>query len=140
MQYIVWLRRRPSGSYLAIAPAVPDCTGEGETREEALSRLKSALQDWLAETEVATIDIRVPAPGNSGAMTLGTLVPLLLIVLSGDHLPLLALAAMLALAGLLAFEHASVSAAQMAPDSWVVSANTLRRSCSRTFTVAPSCL
>ena len=64
MRYTVLLRRRPLGTYVAVAPAVPGCAGEGETREEALSRLKSTLEDWLTETEITTIELAAPEPGD----------------------------------------------------------------------------
>ena len=64
MRYIVVLRRRPVGTYMAVAPAVPGCVGEGGTREEALGRLKAALEDWLTETEITTIDVVMPKPDD----------------------------------------------------------------------------
>ena len=64
MQYMVLLRQHPLGKYVAVAPAVPDCKGEGKTRDEALRRLKTALEDWLIETEITTIEVVMPAPGD----------------------------------------------------------------------------
>lgn len=64
MRYTVLLRRRPVGMYVAVAPAAPGCKGEGRTRDEALSRLKAALEKWLVETEIATIDVAVPETGD----------------------------------------------------------------------------
>ncbi len=62
MRYMVLLRRRPLGTYVAVAPAAPGCTGEGGTRNEALSRLKASVEDWLVDTEITTIDVAVPEP------------------------------------------------------------------------------
>jgi len=64
MRYTVLLRRRPIGTYVAVAPAVPDCKGEGDTRDEALSRLKAAVEDWLVETEITTIEVAMPETGD----------------------------------------------------------------------------
>jgi predicted RNase H-like HicB family nuclease len=64
MQYMVLLRQHPLGKYVAVAPAVPGCKGEGKTRDEALRRLKTALEDWLIETEITTIEVAMPAPGD----------------------------------------------------------------------------
>jgi predicted RNase H-like HicB family nuclease len=64
MRYMVLLRRRPLGTYVAMAPAVPGCAGEGGTRDEALNRLKTALEDWLVETEITMIDVAMPEPGD----------------------------------------------------------------------------
>jgi predicted RNase H-like HicB family nuclease len=52
--------RRLVGTYVAVAPAVPNCIGEGETQGEALNRLKMALEEWLAETEITTIEVTAP--------------------------------------------------------------------------------
>ena len=64
MRYMVLLRRHPLGTYVAVAPAVPGCTGEGRTRYEALSHLKTALEDWLVETEITTIEVAMPERGD----------------------------------------------------------------------------
>lgn len=64
MRYTVLIRRRSAGTYVALAPGVPGCKGEGKTRDEALSRLKASLENWLAETEVTTIEVAMPKPGN----------------------------------------------------------------------------
>ena len=61
MHYVVLLRAQPSGTYVAIAPAAPHCQAEGKTREEALQRLRVAVQEWLADAEITSIDVEVPA-------------------------------------------------------------------------------
>ena len=57
MQYTVMIHRQPPGHYVAHAPAVPNCRGEGRTRNEALHRLKTAIEEWLIETEITTLEI-----------------------------------------------------------------------------------
>ncbi len=57
MQYTVMIHRQPPGHYVAHAPAVPNCRGEGRTRNEALHRLKTAMEEWLTETEITTLEI-----------------------------------------------------------------------------------
>ena len=64
MQYTVLLRRRPMGHYTAVAPAAPGCQVEGRTRDEALRHLKVALEGWLTETEITTIEVAAPKSGN----------------------------------------------------------------------------
>ncbi len=64
MQYMVLLKRRPLGTYVATAPAAPGCKAEGRARDETLIRFKTVLEDWLAGTEVAMIDVAAPEPGN----------------------------------------------------------------------------
>ena len=60
MQYTVMIHRQPPGGYIAHAPAVPICRGEGRTRHEALRQLKTALETWLRETEITTLEINTP--------------------------------------------------------------------------------
>jgi predicted RNase H-like HicB family nuclease len=67
MRYVVLLRAQSSGTYVAVAPAAPNCTAEGKTREEALQRLRAAVQQWLAGAEITSIDVEVPgAEDGSG--------------------------------------------------------------------------
>lgn len=60
MQYTVMIHRQPQGRYVAQAPAVPACRGEGRTRNEAVHQLKIAIEQWLRETEITTIEINTP--------------------------------------------------------------------------------
>lgn len=60
MQYTVMIHRQPPGRYIAHAPAVPNCRGEGRTRNEALRQLKTAIEEWLLETEITTLEINTP--------------------------------------------------------------------------------
>jgi len=60
MRYTVLVRQRPPGKYIARAPAVPGCKGEGRTRDEALRRLRTAIETWLAEAEITTIEVALP--------------------------------------------------------------------------------
>ncbi|MFN8446962.1 MAG: type II toxin-antitoxin system HicB family antitoxin [Caldilineaceae bacterium] len=69
MQYTVMIHRQPLGHYVAQAPAVPNCRGEGRTRNEALRQLKSAIEQWMLETEITTLEIQTPAPAGSTAQS-----------------------------------------------------------------------
>lgn len=62
MQYTVLLHRQRPGGYVATAPAAPGCKARGQTRDEALSRLKIALENWWAGTEITTVEISVTKP------------------------------------------------------------------------------
>ncbi|MBU7013578.1 MAG: type II toxin-antitoxin system HicB family antitoxin [Theionarchaea archaeon] len=35
------------GEYLAIVPELPGCTASGKTEEEALQKVKAAIEEWL---------------------------------------------------------------------------------------------
>lgn len=60
MRYTVLLHAHSGGIYEAFAPAVPGCTGKGNTRAEALTQLKNTLCDRLARTEITSIDADFP--------------------------------------------------------------------------------
>ena len=62
MQYTVMIHRQPPNHFIAQAPALPNCRGEGQTRAEALQRLKNAIEEWLLETEITTLEIQTPTP------------------------------------------------------------------------------
>ena len=62
MQYTVMIHRQPPGHYIAHALAVPICRSEGRTRHEALRQLKTAIEAWLVEAEITTIEINTPVP------------------------------------------------------------------------------
>ena len=64
MQYTVFVRQRPTGLYEAIAPTIPGSIGKGKTRDEALSHLKTVIEDWLVEIEMTTIEVDVPEAGD----------------------------------------------------------------------------
>jgi len=61
MRYTVMLRQHSTGRYIAVAPAVPDCRGEGRTRHEALERLRLTLEDWLRGIEVTSVEVSTPS-------------------------------------------------------------------------------
>ena len=42
MRYVVYVESRPAG-YEAYVPDLPGCTASGDTREEALSRIRESI-------------------------------------------------------------------------------------------------
>ncbi len=52
------------GGWLATAPALPGCMGDGETREEALSDVQNAIIEWQAAARELGRD--VPGPSSLG--------------------------------------------------------------------------
>ncbi len=71
MQYTVFLRQRSTGIYEATTPALPGSMGKGKTRDEALDRLKNVIEEWLAETEMTTIEVDTPASGSKSTLNPG---------------------------------------------------------------------
>lgn len=47
MRFIVVLEPAEEGGYTVYVPALPGCTSEGETREEALKNIKEAIELYL---------------------------------------------------------------------------------------------
>jgi len=48
MEYQVVLIPAEEGGFTVIAPALPGCTSEGDTEEEALANIQDAIIGWLA--------------------------------------------------------------------------------------------
>ncbi|MEX0621486.1 MAG: type II toxin-antitoxin system HicB family antitoxin [Candidatus Woykebacteria bacterium] len=48
LNYTVYLQKAPEGGYIISAPALPGCTSQGETKDEALSMIKDAIEGYIA--------------------------------------------------------------------------------------------
>jgi predicted RNase H-like HicB family nuclease len=46
-----------NGSYRALMPALPNILAEGATRDEAIANVKTTAQQYLANVEVATVEL-----------------------------------------------------------------------------------
>ncbi|MBI3426807.1 MAG: hypothetical protein HY011_28085 [Acidobacteria bacterium] len=53
--------QRTNGSYRAVILALPNVAAEGESREEALTKVRQAVEDFLATADVTTISVNLPA-------------------------------------------------------------------------------
>lgn len=60
---VVELSEEDGGGFAAYAPDLYGCMGDGETPEEALMDLKSAIQEWIAE--MVRLGRDVPEPGDA---------------------------------------------------------------------------
>ena len=45
------LEKNPGGGYTAVVPSLPGCTSEGGSREEALRRIREAVERYLERIE-----------------------------------------------------------------------------------------
>ena len=72
MGYTVILEREPDGGYVAVVPALPGCVTQGDTRDEALTNVREAIEVYIEDcldagdpipTEVGKefIEVKVPA-------------------------------------------------------------------------------
>lgn len=55
------LTEEDGGGFLAFAPDLPGCMGDGATHQEAVTDLLRAIDEWIDETE--RLGKTVPAPG-----------------------------------------------------------------------------
>jgi predicted RNase H-like HicB family nuclease len=46
-EYEVVLTQEEDGGYSVVVPALPGCTSQGETREEALAMIREAIEAYL---------------------------------------------------------------------------------------------
>jgi predicted RNase H-like HicB family nuclease len=60
VRYTVFLKQC-NGQYSAVAPLLPTCSAQGRSREEALQKVKAAIEETLAEMEITTVEVEVPA-------------------------------------------------------------------------------
>lgn len=60
MQYQVFIQSQADHSYVAAVIGMPDCIVEGQTKEEAIAKVKAALEARLAQGEVVTIEVEPP--------------------------------------------------------------------------------
>lgn len=58
---IVRIDDTEGGGFLALAPDLHGCMGDGDTQEAAVADLRSAMGEWIAEAQAEGLDI--PAPG-----------------------------------------------------------------------------
>lgn len=61
MNLRVVLEKSPEGGYTAWIPALPGCISEGNTKKDALSNIREAVELYLEPVED---DITHPAPSN----------------------------------------------------------------------------
>lgn len=57
------LSAEDGGGYLALAPDLPGCRGDGETPEAAIRDLHAAILEWC--DEVVRLGRPLPAPGSA---------------------------------------------------------------------------
>lgn len=57
MKYQVFVQSRADGLFSATVVGVPDCTAEGMTQEEALTKATTALRARLAEGRLFTVEV-----------------------------------------------------------------------------------
>lgn len=58
----VLLERKDERQYRAIVLGLPDCKAEGNTREEALTKISTIASDRLEKAELISLDIKPPKP------------------------------------------------------------------------------
>ena len=58
------LNSADGGGWLATVPALPGCTGDGETREEALRDALSAIEEW--KNAARQLGREIPGPASPG--------------------------------------------------------------------------
>ncbi len=57
MHYNVFVENQPDHGYIATVVGWPDCVGVGSTREEAIARARTSIQDCLQRGEIVRIQV-----------------------------------------------------------------------------------
>jgi len=59
MIYQIFVQSRPETGYIASVIGIPDCVAEGDTEEEAIAKVKEALNQWLSRGKIVTVEIDI---------------------------------------------------------------------------------
>ena len=51
MTFHIYLEPAEEGGFVVSCPALPGCHSQGESREEAISNIREAIQGWLEANE-----------------------------------------------------------------------------------------
>jgi predicted RNase H-like HicB family nuclease len=62
MRFTVVLEQEQDGGYVASAPALPGCVSQGETRAEALTNIREAIEVYIEDCR----DAGDPVPVEAG--------------------------------------------------------------------------
>ena len=62
MRYTVVLEQEPDGGYVASVPTLPGCISQGDTKPEALSNIREAIELYLEDCR----DAGDPIPTEAG--------------------------------------------------------------------------
>jgi predicted RNase H-like HicB family nuclease len=66
MQYTVILTEKPEGGIRVSIPALPDCTVEAHSRDEALYLARQAIMEIISRSEIVHLDIpQQPMAGST---------------------------------------------------------------------------
>jgi predicted RNase H-like HicB family nuclease len=57
MKYTVVLTEKPEGGIHVSVPALPNCTVEASTRDEALHRVREAIVETVSRSEIIHLDV-----------------------------------------------------------------------------------
>ena len=66
MQYQILVQSQSDRRFTASVLGLPDCVVEGGTEEEAMEKVRGAIEDKLAQSKIVTIEIGAPQePANT---------------------------------------------------------------------------
>jgi predicted RNase H-like HicB family nuclease len=70
MRYTVFLKQQ-NNHYMAVIPLLPECSVQGQTREEVLENARRAIERTMTGMEVATVEVDVQKTSNPWLETNG---------------------------------------------------------------------
>ncbi len=65
MEYHILVEKQPSNGFIATALGWPDCVGAGETKDEAVGKVRAAVAERLARGEILRVQIEEPPAAKS---------------------------------------------------------------------------
>ncbi|MGH9848693.1 MAG: type II toxin-antitoxin system HicB family antitoxin [Blastocatellia bacterium] len=65
MDYQIFVEKQPNNGFIATALGWPDCVGTGETKDEAVVKVRAAVAERLARGEILRIQVAEPQSAES---------------------------------------------------------------------------
>jgi predicted RNase H-like HicB family nuclease len=73
MQYQLFVQNQPNSKYVASIVGIPNSSVEGDTREEAIEKVKVLLAEKVANGELITVEINPAVESKAPSRRMGLL-------------------------------------------------------------------
>lgn len=64
MEYTVILTQGQNREFYAAVPGIPDCHAHAKTRQEAIQSIRTAIAQFMSQSEIIRVDVSVPSQAN----------------------------------------------------------------------------
>ena len=64
MDYQVLVEKQPANGFVAVVLGWPECSGIGDTKDEALAQVRTVIAERLARAEIVRLQVDAPTTVN----------------------------------------------------------------------------